>query len=191
MKRTILMLYLSALISSCTSTGISIIERSDSLSVAPEWASMNRSSYKKDGRLYFVGFISADGNSSPSAALNASDEKALSSPMQSLVNQFMDQNQVGEDLQNSTGQRIISSLRSERIPMPSLQITNRYWERVRVPAGEHVSRTELRVFSLAEVTETDFERAREIAFKKIQGKSEIRNLLDEVGKKQRESISPQ
>ena len=170
----------------CTTSGVSVLERADGLSSSPSWASTTKASYKKDGSNYFVGYVTVEGRASPSAAMNASDEKALSSPMQSLVSQFMDQNQVGEDLQNTTGQRIISSLRSERIPMPSLQITSRYWERVRIPEDAGGYRTELRAYSLAEVSEPDFMRAREIAFRKLQGKPEIKSLLDEVGKAQRE-----
>ena len=186
MKNKISIALTTLLISGCATTGVSVLERSDNLSSAPSWATMTKASYKKEGNNYFVGYVTVDGQSSPSAAMNASDEKALSSPMQSLVNQFMDQNQVGEDLQNTTGQRIISSLRSERIPMPSLQITSRYWERVQIPEGEGGSRTELRVYSLAEVSESDFIKAREIAFRKLQGKPEIKSILDEVGKSQRD-----
>lgn len=174
----------------CVTTRASIIERSDNLSSSPDWATLAKSSFKKDGIIYFVGYVTTEGNVSPSAAMNISDEKALSSPMQSLVNQFLDQNQVGEELQGTTGQRIISSLRSERIPMPSLQISSRYWERVKIPSSESAMRTELRVFSLAEVTEADFLKAKEIAFRKIQDKPETKTILDEVGKKQREKALP-
>ncbi|MBL7714442.1 MAG: hypothetical protein JNL01_03175 [Bdellovibrionales bacterium] len=176
----------SMFFSACASSGVTVLERSDDVSSRPEWASVTKATFKKDGTNFYVGYVALEGQSSPSAAMNMSDEKALSEPMKSLVSQFMDQNQVGEDLRNTTGSRIISSLRSERLPMPSLQVTKRYWERVKLTDGEGITRIELRVYSLAEVSDADFQRARQIAFDKLQGKPEIRKVLDEVGKQQRD-----
>ena len=174
------------MIGACSSDGVKVLERSDDLSSRPDWASTTKSTFKKDGNIFYVGFVTTDGASSPSAAMNMSDEKALSSPMAAMSDQFLDQNQVGENLRESTGSRVISSLRSQRVPMPSLQITKRYWERVRMQDGEGIIKVELRVYSLAEVSDQDFAKARQIAFDRLQGTPEIKSILSDVGRQQRE-----
>ena len=46
--------------------------------------------------------VEVDGDASKSAALNMSDEKAMSEPMRALTDQFLEQNQVGEELRKSS-----------------------------------------------------------------------------------------
>lgn len=174
------------LVISCSSTGPRVLERADNLDDAPEWARVTRPTYEEDEKKFFVGFVELDGDASRSAALNMADEKALSEPMRSLVDEFLDQNQVGEEIrQDATyGQRIISAARSFRVPMPSLTITGRYWETV-APTPKHAS---LRAFSLAEISNEDFEAAKKDFLRRLAGNTEIREILRDVGRKQREKI---
>lgn len=190
MKRLLsAMIYLSILASCSTSTlRFTVVDRADGLSANPDWASVTRPAFEVKGNQYFLGYVELDGEASKSAALNMSDEKALSEPMKALVDQFLDQNQVGEDLSNSTGQRIISTTRSFRPPMPGLHITKRYWEVIETlqDGSSGRGRTILRVYSLAEIPVVELERAKQAYFSKLANNGEIKKILNEVGAKQRE-----
>jgi hypothetical protein len=185
-KRLWSLMGLCVFFASCASVDTpTITERSDSLSSTPEWTQMLRSNYEESGKRYFLGFVEINGNASKSAALNMADEKALSEPMRGLVDQFMDQNQIGENLRknSSLGSRIISATRGYRPPMPSLQISKRYWEVVYSPHG-----TSLRAYALAEIPSADFEEAKSEFFSHLAGNSEMKHILSEVGKAQRKNI---
>ncbi len=175
-----------AILTGCSS-GPKVLERADGDWSSPSWATIGRPSWEEDGKKYFIGFIEVDGEASKSAALNMSDEKALSEPMRSLVDQFLDQNQVGENIrkESSFGQRVISATRGFRAPMPSLTIVKRYWETV---VANELGGSTTRAFSLAEISVKDFERAKNEYFERLAGNSEMRQIMRDVGKKQRDAI---
>jgi len=177
------------LVGCTTSPKVNVIERADSLSDKPDWASTINSSFEREGRQYFVGYVEVEGQASKSAALNMSDEKAMAEPLRSLSDQFLDQNQVGEELRkgDSIGQRVISVTRGYRPPMAGLKIVNRYWELVRVPNQDdlNLTRVELRAYSLAELPKSDYEQAKRDYFTRLKGDPEVKAILKEVGEKQR------
>lgn len=170
----------------CSSTSVRVIERADSLSSRPDWVSTTKTAYTDHDKTYFIGTVTVDGDASATAALNMSDEKAMSEPTRALVDDFFDQNQVGEDLRASTGKRLISSLRKNRVPMPGLTVTSRYWERVAIPQGPAPDKIELRVFSLAEIPTTEFEGAKKAAVAKLNADPEIKQDLEKVAAQQRD-----
>lgn len=193
MKKISLATILAAffLVNGCASTPkATVLERADNMSEAPVWASTVTPFFERDGKYFYVGYVEVDGTSSKSAALNMSDEKALSEPLRSLTDQFLDQNQVGEELRkdSSVGQRVISATRGYRPPMPTLQIVNRYWETIRVPNANdtQLASLELRAFSLAQLSKSDFEDAKHAYFARLKGDSAVKKILDDVGAKQRE-----
>ncbi len=179
--------------SACTTTpDVSVVERADSLSSKPEWASVTRANYEEEGKMFFLGYIEVDGDSSKSAALNMSDEKAMSEPLRALTDQFLDQNQVGEELRkdSSVGQRVISATRGYRPPMAGLKVVSRYWETVRVPnqSDPNITRVELRAYSLVELPKSDFENAKKAYFTRLSGEPAVKKILDEVGAAQIDSV---
>lgn len=170
----------------CAGKGAKVLERAEDES-KPSWARVTKPSFDNDGKKYFVGFVEVDGDSSRSAAMNMSDEKALSEPMRSLVDNFLDQNQVGETLRKDgyAGQRIISATRGFRVPMPSLTITDRYWETVvDGPHGE----TATRAYSLAEITAADFDKAKRTYLERLSSNVEVKRILRDVGSRQRDNV---
>lgn len=181
---------LSLMLFGCTTTGPRVVERADSLSSTPEWASLTNSVRENAGKKYFLGYVEVDGDASKSAALNMADEKAMSEPMRGLVDAFLDQNQVGEELRKeaSVGQRVLSATRGYRPPMPGLTVVKRYWETVSVTDPQGNSRVELRAFALAEIPVTEFEKAKKNYLQRLAGNSEIKKVLAEVGAKQRENV---
>lgn len=193
MKRYMLIIPLTILGVGCSSvpTNQSIIERADDVSSRPSWASLTKPIYEENGKKYFLGYVEVDADASKSAALNMSDEKAISEPFRSIVDQFLDQNQVGEELRGSTGQRIISSTRSSRPTITDLQIVKRYWELVETKSTTGVTRSNLRVYSLAEVPTSELERARQKYLSRLSTDLNVKKVLDEVGARQREQALSQ
>ena len=188
MKKYVAILSMGLLAVSCASNQViqSTVERADDVSSRPDWASLTKPIYEENGKKYFLGFVEVDSESSKSAALNMSDEKAISEPFRSIVDQFLDQNQVGEELKGSTGQRIISSTRSSRPAITDLQIVKRYWELVEPKPINGPVRSSLRVYSLAEVSTAELERAKQRYLSSLSSNLNVKKVLDEVGALQRE-----
>lgn len=191
MKRGVALLGLVALglISGCSSTGPKVIERADALDEKPSWAKVTEPSFEENGKKYFLGFIELEGDVSKSAAMNMADEKALSEPTRAFVDQFLDQNQVGEELRSDSvvGRRIISATRGFRVPMPSLTIVKRYWETVATGPGPQAT-SSVRVYSLAEISIADFEKAKKDSLDRLANNTEMKKILRDVGQKQRDRI---
>jgi hypothetical protein len=185
-------LFLGMLSACATTSGVSVVERADGLSSTPEWASFTNSVKEDHGKFFFLGYVEVSGDASKSAALNMSDEKAMSEPMRALTDQFLDQNQVGEELRkdNSVGTRIISATRGYRPPMADLKIVKRYWETVRVPNQDDPSETrvELRAYSLAQISKADYESAKREYLARLRGTPAVKKILEDVGAKQREEV---
>ena len=188
MKKYVAILSMGFLAVSCASNQViqSTVERADDISSRPEWASLTKPMYEENGKKYFLGYVEVDSESSKSAALNMSDEKAISEPFRSIVDQFFDQNQVGEVLRGSTGQRIISSTRSFRPAITDLQIVKRYWELVESKSINGPVRSSLRVYSLAEVSIIELEKAKQRYLSNLSSNLNVKKVLDEVGARQRE-----
>lgn len=185
LKLTLTSIFLTHLLAGCATH--SVTERADNISYQPDWTFMDKSYVERDGKLFFVSFIEVDGSSSKSAALNMSDEKAYSEPMRAVVEYFLDQNQVGEELKKdeSFSRRIISATRGYRPPMPSLKVSKRYWEKVM--QADHTQ--ELRAFTMVEINQGDFEKAKQAYLDHLKGIPEVKKILDEVGKEQREKVA--
>ena len=184
-----------ALLTSCATApkaSVAVLERSDSYSSKPEWASIDNPISTKDGKRFFTSSVTIEGEDvSKSAVLNMSDEKAFGEPMRSLVDQYLDQNQVGEELRSSgsVGTRIISATRGYRPPMPSLEVVNRYYETVIVTLPNGSYRYETRAYSRVSLEVGDFEKAKRIYFDRLNGTSAVKDVLKEVGAQQREAVT--
>ena len=180
---------------SCTTmipkASVEVLERSDSYTSKPEWASIDHPTKTENGKKTFTSSVTVEGDDvSKSALLNMSDEKAFSEPMRSLVDQYLDQNQVGEDIRSSgtVGTRIISAARGYRPPMPSLEVVNRYYETVIITLPNGSFRQETRAYSRVSVDMSDYEKAKRTYFDRLNGTSEVQSVLKEVGAQQREAI---
>jgi hypothetical protein len=181
----------SVMMQSCVTTpSVTVMERADNLGTAPEWASFSHPQRNDDKHVRFLGYVEVPGDSLKSAAFNMADEKALSEPMRSLVDNFLQQNQVGEELRADGvfGRRIISATSGYRPAIPSLQITQRYYEVVVVKSGISEDETRLRVWSLAEASRHDFDRARASYLRRLNGEPEVKKILDNIGAKQIEQV---
>lgn len=189
---------LAIITSSCTTLApkpsVTILERSDDYTSKPAWASLDNATKIENGKKYFTVSFTIEGEDvSKSGALNASDEKAFAEPMRTLVDQYLDQNQVGEELRSSesVGTRVISATRGYRPPMPSLEVVNRYYETAVTTLPNGGYRYETRAFSRASVDVADYEKAKKLYFSRLKGTSEVQDILKDVGAKQREAVEAQ
>lgn len=179
-----------ALLTACSSTSggmknlkptVELLEASDS---KPTWVSLTTPTGKEEGGRFFVSFVTVGGEASKAATLNMSDEKAFSEAFRSIVNEFLDQTQMGEDDKATIGHRIISSTRNYRPAMPSLHISSRYWENVVITLPDGSFRSELRAFSKASVSENDYQRASKTYLDSLNKAPEMKALLQEIAHKQ-------
>ena len=190
MKKSGLILSVFVLVSCASTGGVTVLERADHLSSSPSWASITNAAPIVEGKLTFIGYVEVDADASKSAAANMADEKARTEPFRALVDQYLEQNQLSEDLRkdSSISQRIISSTRGYLPPLTSMSVTKRYWEVVRTERKDGTAREELRFYSLAEVNKNDFENAKKIYFQRLNGNSETKAILTDVGAKQRDAV---
>lgn len=177
---------------SCTSSNyVNVLQRADHLSETPEWASLTNSVASDKEKTYFLGYIELLADSSKSAALNMSDQKAYSAPMESMVNEFFQQNKIAESLRKdiAIGELIMSSLRSSRPAMPGLRITKRYWEIIEVKSAQGYNQ-QLHVFSLAEIPTQEYEQAKRDVISKLNNDSELSKSLNDIAKRQQDKVLP-
>jgi hypothetical protein len=180
----------SAVLVSCASTpSVTVIQRADYLKEKPEWASLSNLVAEDKQNTYFLGYVELDSDVSKSAALSMADNKAYAMPMESMVEAYFQQNKIAEDLRKNSAvsELLMSSARSSRPAMPGLRVSKRYWEVVQVKT-EKGNSEQLHVYSLAEIPNQEFEKAKKDVLANLNGNSELKKNLDEISKKQQESL---
>ena len=174
---------------SCATNSVTVLQRASELSSRPEWADVTQSVQNQGDKTFFLGYVELGVDSSKSAAMNMSDQKAYSAPMDSMVDAFFQQNSVAEDLRqdSSISELVMSSARNSRPPMPGLRVAKRYWEVIEVKSAVGLS-YQLHVFSLAEIPTSEYEKAKRAVLARLNGNKELKNVLKEVSKTQRDQL---
>lgn len=190
MKRLVLIAGFAVSCATAPKASLTVLERSDEASSRPGWASFDVPVSIIEGKIYFTSNVTVSGSPSKSALMNMADEKAFSEPMRAIVDEFLDQNQVAEELNSDVNlsQRIISATRGYRAAMPSAHVVNRYWESVIVTLPDGSFRTETRGFSRVSIDIGDYERAKRDTLARLHKSPAIKDLLQEVGSKQIEKV---
>lgn len=170
--------------SGCSSTqkGISVIEESGD---KPSWATIERIQYREGDSMYFVGYLTVDGDSRPSAAINASGAKARAMPLQGIANAFVEQFGVAEDLRESSAKYVLSVLRKNPPNIPGLNVTTHYYQRLEVKGTDGIPRSELRAYSRADCPVSEYNEAKREALARLKGDPKIKKELDEIMGSQR------
>ena len=141
----------------CASEPYKVVERADDLSDRPAWASWTKVSAAVEGKRYFIGYVELSGDASKAAALNLSDLKALLEPYRTLFPDWKDRTSALEDpLNGIQGARSLEwvSLTREGIALPSMVISDRYWEILQ--DKDEPTRRILRAYSRVSVLESDW-----------------------------------
>lgn len=161
---------------------VSIIEQSDK---KPTWASISKVAYRDGDKMKFVGYFTSDGEARPSAAIHGAGLKASSMPLQTIADEFLQQNGVSEDMEDSSAKLVISTLRKNPPALPGLVVVGNYYERVAIQ-GTDGEREELRAFALAECPLSEYNRAKKDAIARLTKDSRIKEELNQIMSDQRE-----
>lgn len=185
MKRINILFIVMSLLTTvnCSTQGIRVLEQSDS---KPSWATLIRTTYEDGGKMKFVGYFTAEGDSRPSAVINGSGAKARAMPLESITNDFMQQSGVAEDVRESSTKFILSTLRTNPPNIPGLQVVSNFYERVELKSSDGILRTEIRGYSLAECPVAEYNQAKHDAMERLKGDPKIRSELDSIMTKQRD-----
>jgi hypothetical protein len=104
--------------------------------------------------------------------------------LKSVVDNYIDQNSLGESLKSTEGVRIISSLRRNRPALPSLEIDQRYFEKVATTNTDGYVKSEMRVYSLSKVPLDEFLAAKNEIKNKASKDPELKAMLNDVRTRQ-------
>lgn len=153
-------LFLVILVSACSTTNYSdrTVARMNDVSSKPSWASIEKPVYRKNGKVYAIGFADATGSARVSALSRVSDNHArleiirLVQNSIGLVYQNVDEGVTGEGTPRFVGTEKASVVTSNLIP------EKRYYEKVLVTTedGERVLR--LHMYSLVSIKENSLRR---------------------------------
>lgn len=169
----------------CSTPGSSraVIERSDT---RPSWATLSRVAYQEGDKMMFVGNFTADGDSRPDAVVLGASTRATASPLESITDDFVQQNGVEQDLRDSTAKFIISTLRRNPPRIAGLQVTGSYYERVEIRGSDGSLRTEIDAYSLAECPVADYNTAKQETLARLKGDPKIKQELNTIMAQQRD-----
>jgi hypothetical protein len=183
MKKISLVLIAMSLNACSTGPTVKMIEQSDS---KPSWASLTKSTYQDGDKMRFVGYFTAEGDSRPSAVIHGSGTKATAMPLQAMSDDFLQQSGIAEDMRESSAKLVISTLRKNPPTIPGLQVTGSYYERVEIQGSDGVPRTEIRGYSLAECSVSEYNQAKHDALERLKGDPKIKQELDSIMAQQRD-----
>lgn len=152
------LLILTLICVSCSSLGDKTISSLDDRS-KPEWANPEKTITSKDGKMTILGFSEVDADAKISAAYRLSDGAARSELSKMVQNQFSDIFQNLEEGLTDEGSlsRYYASEVSKNM-LRELRITKRFWEKVQTIDRDGEKTFRLRVYSLAEIPESNYKK---------------------------------
>ncbi|MCF8059949.1 MAG: hypothetical protein K9K67_11670 [Bacteriovoracaceae bacterium] len=163
MKKVIFLLsliFLMAFMPSCSSLGEKVLARMDGISDRPEWASLSKTTFTKEGKIMVVGYAEVQADAQIGAAMKLSDNNARFEISRRITNDmgFIFQNLKegvldGGDLSRFYGMEISKTLSSDTVT------EKRYWEKVETfdSYGEKIYK--LRLYSLVSIKESSLRKA--------------------------------
>jgi len=109
MKKIIKAIIIMAITASCASMKDKVIERIDNLKEKPEWATLSKTTYVKDGIVYSVGFAESDGAAKISSLIKLASHNAKTNLTKEIANsigavyQAVEEGTTGNDLSRYIG----------------------------------------------------------------------------------------
>ncbi len=144
----------------CSSIGERVLVRMDDVSSRPEWATLSKTTFPKEGKIMVVGYAEVPADARISAAVKLADNNARFEVSRMITNDmgFIFQNLKegvldGGDLSRFYGMEISKTLASDTVT------EKRYWEKVETfdSYGEKVYK--LRLYSLISIKSSTLRRA--------------------------------
>jgi hypothetical protein len=159
MKNFLTAILLLAL-TSCSSLSEKVLVRMDGMDEKPEWATLAKTVFKKDGKLMVVGFTEVSSDSRISAVARVADNNARHEISRNIKNNvaYIFQNMKegigdGGDLTRFYGSEVSKNISN------GVRTEKRYWEKVQTfdSYGERVFK--LRMYSMCSIKESMLRRA--------------------------------
>ncbi len=144
----------------CSSIGERVLVRMDDVSEKPEWATLAKTTFPKDGNIMVVGYVEVPADARISAAVKLADNNARFEVSRMITNDmsFIFQNLKegvldGGDLSRFYGMEISKTIASDTVT------EKRYWEKVETfdSYGEKVYK--LRIYSLISIKSSTLRKA--------------------------------
>ena len=162
-------LFLIILLASCSSFSEKVVQRIDDVDEKPHWASISKSTWIENGRMYAVGLHEANEGARIPALIRVSDNNARFEISRKITNEmaFILQNmeegvEEGESLTRFYGAEV------SKMIAHGINQEKRYWEKVLVP-GLDGRELKIRTFSLVSISQADLNKAIREALNKDRG----------------------
>lgn len=157
--RVILCLFVCAVFVSCSSVySEKVVHRMDGLSERPEWATMTRSMFKKEGYIYVVGLSSGEEGSRISALARISDNNARHELSKFITSEV---GFVFQNLEEAVDEEQIANYYSSEISKTVLRgmITEKkYYEKIQVNSPREGTSIRVDVYTLIKIKEKHLKR---------------------------------
>ena len=154
------LIFVMALMPSCSSIGEKVLVRMEGETERPSWATLSKTTFTKEGKIMVVGYAEVVADAQIGAAMKLSDNNARFEISRRITNDmgFIFQNLKegvldGGDLSRFYGMEISKTIASDTVT------ERRYWEKVQTfdSYGEKVYK--LRLFSLVSIKSSTLRRA--------------------------------
>jgi hypothetical protein len=168
--KTLPLLLLIIFVTSCSSISEKVISRMDNVDEKPSWATLSKTMFVKEGKVFSVGLTEANAGSRVSALSRVADNNARFELSRTIIDEssFIFQNmeegaeeggQLSRFYGNELSKHVSHGVRQEK----------RYWEKIQTfdEHGDKVFR--IKLFSLVSIKESDLKKAVKRALNKEQG----------------------
>lgn len=179
--KILLHIFISFLLSNCSSYKEKVISRIDNRTEKPKWASLETSMYVENQRVYAVGISEGSIDSRISALSRIADNNARFEISRTITNEasFIFQNIEEGTLYNEDLSRFYGNELTKYVSHGVRQ-EKRYWEKIETinSFGEKVFNT--KVYSLVSIKESDLKKAiRNALNKERKITTKIKNAIDD------------
>ena len=186
---TLLAFVIIVSLTSCSHYKEKVVQSMDNTD-RPSWASLAKTHFKKDGKIYFVGFTENKGNARISSVIKISDNlarheiaKVVANNMNYIYQNAEEGIDTGGEFTRFYGSEVSGYLAQD------IYTEERYWEKVVVPKDENEKELRVRAYSLVSVKQTDLKKAlREVMNKDKSLSPQLRQQIDLHMKKMVENL---
>jgi hypothetical protein len=150
MKTFILMSIIFVFVS-CSSSPQKVVYRMDDVGSKPDWATLSKSVWKKDGKYFAVGRADADNSANVTALARVADNNAKTELSRMIQNEVGVQFQNGAEGVHGAGLVKFIGTESSLVNTQELIVEDRYFEKVAIDNGTEVPTMETHFYSLVSI----------------------------------------
>lgn len=176
----------SAFLTSCSSYQEKVISRMDDVSDKPDWATLSKPVYEKEGKIWAVGLETGSANDKVTALSRIADNNARVELIKIVTNKVTSVFQnVQEGVSDGSELSRHMSTESSEVVTKNISPERKYWEKVLIPDENGEKVIKLRVFSLLSVPKSAIQKMIQDIADKDKGlskelKSKVDKQLDKI-----------